>query len=145
MPFSTNVDQYDELPTDDEAREFLRLINVGREAIGLDALDTLDYGACEPGDLNNCLSARHLFRPAGYETLAVVIREHARHYSNPAVVDALNMPPNTDPDTYNARGQYGWVIPDGIKKVTDLFDASAEDNELYAALRDRLEDAGIVS
>lgn len=129
-----------QLPTVEECRTFLDTINRGREAVGLEPLDTLAFRACEPAHPLNCLSARHLFMPAGYTTYVRVIRPELN--ADGALVTALNLPAATEEDN---PGISGFRIPDEIKVVTDVFDAGDDDAELLARLHDRMVEAGVVA
>jgi hypothetical protein len=68
------------LPTVEQAREFLRLVNVGRVAGGLEPLELLDFDGAEPEAPCGCLSATNLvcalddFASSDFETAAVVRR-----------------------------------------------------------------------
>ena len=55
---------YTPLPTVDEARTFLSVVNRGRKAIGLEPLKFIDFDNASPCSYSNCLSARNLFYPA---------------------------------------------------------------------------------
>lgn len=128
-----------ELPTVDECREFLALINKGREALGLERLEKIPvdvYDGCDPNNGDYCLSATTLFGKAGffvaYETLDVKYgnrRPHRRPQEN-ALIEALDLkwPSYSD----------GYIIPAAIKRVTDPFD------ERLNGLRERLIEAEVI-
>lgn len=129
------------LPSVEECQEFLRVINRGREAIGLRAVDVLAFDACEPGNPLGCLSATHLFKPAGYTTFDQVIRPELGAES--ALVTTLDLPARTAPAGTHGDVS-GFAIPPQIKVVTDVFDDGDDDEDLLAALRDRMVEAGVV-
>jgi len=133
--YSLTCEPIETLPTPDEAKEFLRLINVGREAIGLDKLEKLDFDACEPDDPENCLSAHHLFAHAGFSVGSVDLYLYLSRDPEKAeaVADALSLVPFD-----NESGEHYYYIPAAIRRVTDPFDSR------HPGLRDRLEEAGVV-
>lgn len=122
------------LPTVEEAREFLRLVNKGRTAIGLEPLAKLDYDRAQPGVSTNCLSARNLFAPAGilvfHDVVDLPERENERTRAV-SLLGAIGSALLLDTD--------GATIPDAIRRVTDPFDDRAP------GLRDRLVAAGVVA
>ena len=127
------------LPSVKQCQEFLRIINRGRKAVGLERIDVLHFDECEPASPFNCLSAAHLFEPAGFRTSERVVSP--RGDANRVLVTALDMPATTDSSVDPA----GFAIPREIKVVTDVFDAADDDNDLLAALRDRMVEAGVVA
>ncbi len=113
------------LPTIEQAREAHRLINLGREAIGMPTLRYLDFDGAEPMNCFNCLSARNLFREAGYAVASRRLLCHSiQHAPRPEALITMGM---TDER-----------IPDAIFAVTDAFD------EQVPGLRERLVEAGVV-
>ncbi len=128
------------LPSVEECQEFLRVINRGREAVGLARIDVLHFDECEPTNPRNCLSAAHLFKPAGYTTFVSVIRPELT--ADGELVTALNLPAATEKHDPSVSG---FAIPHEIKVVTDVFDAGEDDENLLARLRDRMVEAGVVT
>jgi hypothetical protein len=125
MPYTT-------LPTVEEAREFLRLVNVGREAAGLTPLERLDFDGATPDEPCNCLSARNLF--CAMDPKAWVF---SRGWDGSGFVVSARMPKMASAIGAE-RLTIGWSIPDAILRVTDPFDAR------IPGLRERLEEAGVV-
>lgn len=121
-----------DLPTIEQAQEFLRLVNVGRAAVGLDPIDTLDFDGAEPGHTVNCLSARNLFAPVAGEHAMFSVGMTAVRGVPSEVVDALGMEEAWP-------GAEHFDIPDAILAVTDPFD------EETPGLRERLVEAGVVA
>lgn len=117
-----------ELPTVEECREFLDKINHGRALIDLPPLDVLDFDGAEPEHTGNCLSARHLFAPAGYDVLPDTIEAHD-HLSDRRVRAILD------------SGQ----IPAEITAVTAPFDQIKHGPVDRDALRARMVEAGVVA
>lgn len=125
-----------ELPSIEQCRTFLATINRGREAIGLHALERLDFDECDPGSTCNCLSAHHVFDPAGFG----VDQDYIWAKANGAqlfVGPALGLKPlDQAGDT--------WRLSPEILAVTDVFDACEDNPELLKALRERMVEAGVV-
>lgn len=135
-----------ELPTIDECQEFLRTINRGREAIGMDALETLDFDGCEPGNPRACLSATNLFVHVSFSVGCIHVHAEDPGYerAQDKLIAALAMPPA-------GCGDRLFKIPREIVRVTEIFDESSnydgyygERQELYDALRARMVEAGVV-
>lgn len=128
MPVEIDGEVYPDLPTVEECREFLRLVNVGREACGLDALEVLDFDDATPSKPTNCLSARNLFvvphGNRGFHVFDRFVRTRRE------IVEALSMP-------RAGNGQH--ELPAAIYKVTDPFDAKTP------CLRERMVEAGVVA
>lgn len=130
-----------ELPTIEQAQEFLRVINVGREAIDLEPLEKLEFARCEPAAPFTCLSATNLFADAdlftgefhamsplyGEATLSHNALAVARAYGKP--IEQLGYPHN----------RLGFEIPEAIRVVTDPFDTEVD------GLEDRLREAGVIA
>lgn len=116
----------DTLPSVEECQEFMRAINEYRAIAGLDPLDKLDYDACTPCNSERCLSATHLFGPAGYDVGFNLASPNA---DEPSAALAAHL----GADDYLAI-----LIPRVIKRVTDPFDS-----QMYG-LRGRLVEAGVV-
>lgn len=128
MPYTT-------LPTVEEAREFLRLVNVGREAAGLAPLERLDFDGATPGEPCNCLSARNLFCAA--DPMASV-NDVSFSADSPRTALALTAVARAIGASHAEKRRSSWLIPDAILRVTIPFDAQAP------GLRERLEEAGVV-
>lgn len=126
------------LPSVEQAREALALINVGRKAIGLSpvAKFDLDDPTLTPNQGDSCLSAKHLF---AYLDL----------YVGPNYLEAYG-----DRTSFTERqhelfeaigakiaeagdGGLTATIPDAIRAVTDPFDREVK------GLRERLREAGV--
>lgn len=135
-----------ELPTTDQCMAFMDAVNRGRAEFGLEPLERLEFDECEPGDPENCLSARHLLVPVcdaagcdgsvggcefelldGRGSNAIVMGVAAR-LVRAVGTEAEEMVP----------GRVDVNIPDEILAVTDPFDAEVE------GLRGRLEEAGLI-
>lgn len=121
------------LPTVDEVRSFVDKINDGREALGLDRIDRVDFDACDPDSSHNCLSARHLFRDRGREAGWVGSDEFFVRdtHDRESLASALGVKVNPDHSE-------GILIPPEIKVVTDAFD------HIVPGLRDVFVEAGLV-
>jgi hypothetical protein len=116
------------LPTVEQCRTFLDIVNKGRKACGLERLDKLDYDGANPGSTANCLSARNLFIPTGAHDVgatAICLRKTSR------LIEALHLAQD-----HLSNGYYR--IPDEILVVTDAFDYEV------VGLRERLVEAGVV-
>jgi hypothetical protein len=126
----------DTLPTIEEAQEFLRLINIGRQAIGLEEIDKLEFDESIPGSMDNCLSARHLIYPAGgvVGPDCASLRGDANASTFRRVLNAFGMKPRES----NDHLYFPIPLPDAILKVTDPFDSRVP------GLRERLVEAGVV-
>jgi hypothetical protein len=117
------------LPTVEQCRTFLDLVNRGREACGLEPLEKLDFDDATPGDVNNCLSARNLFKPAKARYVGTSTVDLDSPF-NP-LIGALSLAPMT-------ASQIVYRIPAEILAVTDAFD------NVVMGLRKRLVEAGVV-
>lgn len=141
MSYDRDPSSHTELPSVEEVLEFRDVINRGRVAMGLEPLEQFNYDACRPGSTTDCLSAAHLFQPAGYVVGSTTIYpEYSGKPDNAhaEIIDAIGAEAFTD-----KSNQY--VIPEAIRRVTDPFDASdEEDTELWVALRRRMVEAGVV-
>jgi hypothetical protein len=127
------------LPTVEQAREFLRLVNVGRVAGGLEPLELLDFDGAEPEAPCGCLSATNLVCAlddfASVGTIYFLgLRDSGRREAFAAAMGAMgaNVEMTSESSDY-------WVIPAGILAVTDPFDARVD------GLRERLVEAGVVA
>lgn len=124
-----------DLPSVEEAREFLEVINRGREAAGLEPLKYLEFDEARPGLGNSCLSATNLFL-------------HVEDYGNMSggpVGTTYVVTSDEVAQAIGATDRYGefeipeFEIPEAILKVTDPFDNEAK------GLRERLVEAGVVA
>lgn len=122
-----------DLPTIAECRAFLDAINAGRAVYGAELLDVLEYDVCEPGSPVNCLSAFHLAQLGGGRAGSTHFRMMAQADE---LADALG--------THRQVDNFVKISP-AISRVTDLFDESVDDPDLWHALRDRLEEADVVA
>lgn len=124
-----------QLPSVEECQTFLATINKGREAIGLDTLEALDFDKAQPDSLSNCLSARNLFAEAGYR-VGMDYVEPDRADCDPLALTALGM-------DLKRRS----VIPEAILAVTRYFDACGTGHEgaELPTLRERMVEAGVVA
>ena len=120
------------LPSVEECQTFLATINKGREAIGLDALEKLDFDNAKPDSLSNCLSARNLFAAAGYDVLTTYVTPSRDRASDPHVFAAIGV---SEPP----------MIPNEIRVVTDYFDACKYKDASLPELRARMVEAGVVA
>lgn len=128
MPIEIDGEVYPDLPTVEECREFLRLVNVGRVASGRNALEVLNFDDASPESPIYCLSATNLFVVNGHGRVGGVAAN-----TTPEVVEALGMKRST------RETEPGFFIPAEILKVTDPFDARTP------GLRERLVEAGVVA
>lgn len=125
-----------DLPTIEQCREFLRTINRGRVAIGLDPLVVLDFDGAVPDSDRNCLSARNLFALSPKHDTWVMPVYVKR--PDPRLLCVLDD---------------GSDLPESITAVTRHFDACAgefgpgvrTDAQALAALRSRMVEAGVVA
>lgn len=120
---------FTDLPTVEEAREFLRVINAGRVAIGAEPLAKLDFDGAEPNEGHACLSATNLFS---------LIGEHAGSQTVENLPPQLAQAIGAERYAGATAGDSEFVIPDEIRVVTDPFDMKVE------GLRERLVEAGVV-
>lgn len=124
-----------DLPTVEECRTFLEVVNRGRVAGGLEPLEYLDFDDARPNQPNNCLSARNLFYPLGIMvfTFDVHLMNEERVETFNRVTEAIGVP-EYDVATKSDMAH----LPPEIKVVTDAFDNYSE------GLHDRLVEAGVV-
>ena len=124
------------LPSIEQAQEFLRLVNVGRQAMDLEPLEYLDFDGAKPGAPMRCLSATNLFASAGYMVGAEAVRG-AVGYDQTVRVE---VPRAIGCKKYQSADENPmWNLPAGIRVVTDPFD------EEEPGLRERLVEAGVVA
>lgn len=125
-----------DLPTVEECREFLAVINRGRAVLGAEPLEHLDFDASDPADGTNCLSAHHLFALIDAYVGSSTVRTNLDQAL--PLAEALEAEVNE----WNEL-----VIPHSIRVVTDPFDKIEynDDDDLRVALRDRLVEAGCVA
>lgn len=124
-----------ELPSIEQCRTFLATINRGREAIGLAALEKLDFDSCLPNDPCGCLSATHVFQPAGYRVYEEEVRPAFSYKHRSEACAAMGMAKDESA---------GWPLTSDVLAVTDVFDACEDNPELLKALRERMVEAGVV-
>lgn len=132
------------LPTIEQAQAALALMNKGREAIGMQPVEYLDFDAAVPNTSGYCLSAKTVFGPAGFSVLTDTVIA-SRPQVQYGIVEAMGLtqPPDAEDDEREYR------IPETILAVTDPFDRlSCRDGDDYqsarSALRERLVEAGVV-
>lgn len=117
-----------ELPTEQECRDFLACVNLGREAMGVHPLGTIDFDAATPNDGTSCLSANSVFHAAGYMVGSDAL--YPNENANDEVPRAMGAEPSLNDND--------WLIPEEIVRVTAVFDAG-HDSE---GLRARMVEAG---
>jgi hypothetical protein len=133
-----------DLPSIEECVAFKAAIDTGRGHAGLPPIRYLDFDGAEPGNPRNCLSARNLFREAGYGVGGEDLLTLAR--ADPGSLGIL-------PERLPRPGGYSRrAIPAVILAVTGPFDACEWQDgdprphlDTLRALRARLVEAGVVA
>jgi hypothetical protein len=120
------------LPTVEECREFLAAVNRGREALGLLALEHVDFDDAMPGDKAACLSARSVFRAAGCYVGSCEVTPMWRESAFEEALTAVGCVKLKN-EKYES-----WWIPRSVKVVTNPFDHQTP------GLRERMVEAGVV-
>lgn len=129
------------LPSVEECRVFLRVVNQGRVAAGLEPLEVLDFDGAQPLSTDNCLSARNVFHELGYDVSVAGLTPRMADQSNVTVnVDALMAMgcPRIEMDGYVA-------LPESVLCITRVFDAVWVSSVWRGELRDRMVEAGVVA
>ena len=125
------------LPTIEEAREFLRVVNVARKHLGWAKLQHIDFDTAEPGRPCGCLSYHALIAPIDGKVLSDCFwLSDSDDATRIATALGVELRP----------GRHDVKIPMSIRNVTDRFDQLASDRCSFSAaeLRQRLVDAGVV-
>ena len=128
------------LPSVEECREFKRVINETRVALGREPVEYLKFHGCRPGMGDSCLSAANLVRPLydeGFVGMASFQRIPQPTAFHAALEAATGEKLEVRPDDDEVE------IPVAIRRVTDPFDMIFEDDERDAFCA-RLKSAGVI-